>query len=284
MMRLSSYIKKDGTASFGIARPDVLLDVNDAVKARYPTLTAVIGANALAELTAQSETFLSLAPTDVRFLPPIPEPGKIICVGLNYRAHIAETGRDMPTYPSIFTRYPASLVGHGEGLVRPRASDRFDYEGELAFVIGKAGRHIPAAQAMDHIAGFTCLNDGSIRDFQRHTSQFWPGKNFAKSGSVGPWLVTPDEVGDPAGLTLETRLNGEIVQSTSVGDLLFDIPALVNYLSSVIDLLPGDVVATGTPGGVGLFRDPPLWMKRGDVVEVEITNIGTLSNPVVDED
>ena len=185
--------------------------------------------------------------------------------------------------PSIFTRYPSSIVGHEVDLVRPKASDWFDFEGELAVVIGKRGRAIPAANAYDHVAGYSCFNDGSIRDFQRHTTQFWAGKNFDRSGSMGPWLVTADEFGDPAAQSMTTRLNGEVMQSTPISDLAFDIPALIAYISTVTELLPGDIIATGTPSGVGLFREPKLFMKAGDRIEVEISGIGTLANSVVDE-
>lgn len=208
---------------------------------------------------------------------------QIICIGLNYMTHITETGRDKPAKPSIFTRYPSSVVGHDVPMIRPQASDWFDFEGELAVIIGKAGRNISEADAMAYVGGYSCFNDGSIRDYQRHTSQFWAGKNFIDSGSMGPWLVTADEMTDPAAQTMETRLNGEVVQSTPISDLAFNIPELIAYLSIVTELLPGDVIATGTPSGVGLFREPKLFMKDGDRVEVEISGIGTLSNPIRDE-
>jgi len=224
-----------------------------------------------------------LAFTEVSFLPPIPRPDKIICIGLNYMTHIRETGRDAPKYPPVFTRYPSSLVGHAENLVLPEASNWFDYEGELAAVIGTAARNVSVEEAMAYVAGYTCFNDGSVRDYQRHTSQFWAGKNFDRSGSVGPWILTADEIETLGELELKTRLNGQTVQSTSISDLAFDVPALVSYLSTVTTLLPGDVIATGTPSGVGLFREPKLFLTPGDIVEVEISQIGTLSNTVVKE-
>lgn len=279
-MRISSYYRPDGKATFGLEAGDEILDADDSFLATYPSLQAVLASGALGHLKEAASGFKKVDRKDVSFLPPIVRPGKIICIGLNYRAHVAETGREQPKYPSIFTRYPESLVGCDQPLIRPKASDKFDYEGELAVVIGTAGRAISAAQAMNHVAGYCCFNDGSIRDFQRHTSQFWAGKNFNQSGSMGPTLVTPEEIGDLAELTLETRLNGEVMQRTSVGDLLFDVPALIEYLSTVVELSPGDVIATGTPSGVGLFREPPVWMKPGDQVEVKISKVGTLANQI----
>lgn len=282
-MRISSFSLPDGTTSYGLFADQRIRGVGEQFRARYPDLRSVLAAGALDELEIACEKSDALDPASLEILPPIFNPDKIICIGLNYLTHIRETGRDKPEKPSIFTRYPSSLVGHGQPMIRPGVSDWFDFEGELAFVIGRRGRAIPASQAMRHVAGYTCFNDGSIRDFQRHTSQFWAGKNFDRSGSMGPWLVTADEFGPPAAQTLTTRLNGEIMQQTSIGDLAFAIPELVEYLSTVTELLPGDIVATGTPSGVGLFRDPKVFMKSGDRIEVEIEGIGTLANEIVDE-
>lgn len=218
---------------------------------------------------------------EVALLPPIPDPAKIICIGLNYRAHVAEAGRALPDQPSLFVRFTDTLVAHNAPLVRPTVSDNFDFEGELALVIGKGGRHIPEDQALDHIAGYACFNDGSIRDWQKHSVS--AGKNFPSTGGFGPWLVTKDEIPDPAALTLTTRLNGRVVQQASTDMLIFPIPRLISYVSAFTPLNPGDIIATGTPEGVGLTRTPPLWMKAGDVIEVEISGVGTLRNPVVDE-
>jgi 2-keto-4-pentenoate hydratase/2-oxohepta-3-ene-1,7-dioic acid hydratase in catechol pathway len=213
----------------------------------------------------------------------VPRPGKILCIGLNYLPHILETGREKPEKPTIFTRYPSSVVGHGTPIQRPTASTKHDYEGELAVIIGKPGRHIAEADAWDHIAGYSCFNDGSIRDWQNHTTQFWPGKNFEASGAFGPWMVTPDEVGDITAQTLTTRVDGNVEQHTPISDMAIGIPELIAYASTVATLQPGDVIATGTPGGVGAHRDPRLWLAPGMVVEVEISGIGTLSNDVIDE-
>jgi 2-keto-4-pentenoate hydratase/2-oxohepta-3-ene-1,7-dioic acid hydratase in catechol pathway len=280
-MRISSYIMGDGTASYGVVTGGKLHDAGSSLRKKFPDLRAVLAADAVEELGAAAGPVLEFA--NVTLISPVPNPDKIICIGLNFMNHIKETGREKPAKPVIFTRYPPSIIGHDVPLVRPKISDWFDFEGELAFVIGKPGRHISEADAMDHVAGYTCLNEGSIRDFQRHTSQFWPGKSFDNSGSAGPWLVTSDELTDPTAQVLETRLNGNVMQSASISDLAFDIPEIIAYVSTVTRLLPGDIVATGTPGGVGLFRDPKVFMKPGDTVEVEISGIGTLSNGIVDE-
>lgn len=280
-VRLASYLLPDGTPSYGRVDGDRILDAGVALRARFADLRALLSADATGELAHPAGASVSL--DAVTLLPPVPNPEKIICIGLNYMGHIKETGREKPTHPSIFTRYPQSLVGHGQPIVRPKVSEKFDYEGEFTVIIGKAGRGIAPEAALDHVAGYTCLNDGSIRDFQRHTTQFWGGKNFDRSGSMGPWMVTPDDLGDPSLPRLETRLNGAVMQATSVGDLAFSIPELIVYVSTITELYPGDVIATGTPSGVGLFRDPPVFMKPGDRIEVEISGIGTLSNPVIDE-
>lgn len=282
-MRICSYVSADGQNSYGVVEGDKVFDAGSAMRTRYPDLRAVLEADAVAALGNAAAASLPVSLAEVTLLPPIPRPDKIICIGLNYMTHIKETGRERPAKPSIFTRYPSSLVGHEVAMIRPKASDWFDFEGELAVVIGKPGRAIKAADALGHVAGYTCFNDGSIRDFQRHTTQFWAGKNFDRSGSMGPWLVTADELAAPEAQQMTTRLNGEVVQSTPISDLAFDIPTLIEYLSTVTELLPGDVIATGTPSGVGLFREPKLFMKPGDRIEVEITGIGTLGNTIEDE-
>jgi 2-keto-4-pentenoate hydratase/2-oxohepta-3-ene-1,7-dioic acid hydratase in catechol pathway len=221
---------------------------------------------------------------EIRYLPVIPNPAaKFLCIGINYRPHMLEMGRDIPEHPVVFVRFANSIVGHGEPLIRPKASEKFDFEGELAVIIGKRARSVPREAALDYVAGYSCFNDGSVRDFQRHSGQFTPGKNFVASGAFGPWMVTRDEIPDPASLNLETRLNGETVQSESTGELNFGIPELIEYISIWCELEPGDVIATGTPGGVGAGRSPPLWMRRGDLIEVEISRIGCLSNRVAEE-
>ncbi len=280
-MRLVSFKTPDGTASYGIMEGDKIKDCGAALSGKYADLRAVLTAGALAELDAAEGPLLDMGA--VEMLSPVPNPDKILCIGLNYLSHIKETGREKPKYPSIFTRYPSSVLGHGVALIRPKASEKFDYEGELAVIIGKEGRHIAAEDAFDHVAGYACFNDGSIRDYQIHTSQFWPGKSFDDTGSMGPWLVTADEIGDIGAAKLETRVNGMKVQETTIDDLAITIPEIIAYCSTVTKLLPGDVIATGTPGGVGRFREPPLYLAPGMTCEVEITGLGVLSNTVKDE-
>jgi len=279
-VRLVSFITKSGETSYGVVQGDSVLDAGAVLKDRFTDLRAVLAAGAVEELAGKGE---AVALADVTLLPPIGNPDKILCVGLNYLSHIEETGRPRPAQPALFTRYPSSLIGHDQPLIRPKASHDFDYEGELVVIIGKGGRHIAEEDAMAHVAGYTCMNEGSIRDYQIHTSQFWPGKSFEASGSIGPWIVTADEIADITKETLITRIDGEIVQQARFDDLAFSIPEIIAYISTVITLLPGDVIATGTPGGVGKFRKPQLYMVPGMVAEVEISGIGTLVNGVADE-
>lgn len=244
-------------------------------------VTDLFERRAKAERLAALPADLSLE--DVMFLPAVPNPVRILCVGLNYLSHLKETGRETPARPIIFTRFASSQVGHRQPMLRPSVSDNFDYEGELAVVIGKECRHVERTNAMSVLAGYSCYNDGSIRDWQRHTTQFTPGKNFPATGAFGPWIVSVDEIDDITQSTLITRLNGEEVQRAVVADLVFDIPHLISYCSTFTPLSPGDVIVTGTTGGVGMARKPPLWMKPGETVEVEISGVGTLMNPIGQE-
>ena len=207
---------------------------------------------------------------------------KILCVGVNYRPHIEEMGREVPEHPVVSIRFPGSLVADGEPLIRPRVSEQFDFEGELAVVIGRRARHVSRADALAYIGGYCCFMDGSVRDWQRHTGQFTAGKNFERSGAIGP-LVPASDIPDPTTLELTTRGNGEVMQAGRVADLVFGIPELLEYCSTFTELQPGDVIATGTPGGVGAARKPPVWLRDGDLVEVEISSLGVLRNPVRDE-
>ncbi|MFT4068063.1 fumarylacetoacetate hydrolase family protein [Paraburkholderia sp.] len=282
-MKLMSFSKGD-RQSWGVVRDGGVIDVAPIAGEVGHTLKEALERNALARVSSwaagQTPAF-SLDAVD--FLPVVPDPTKILCVGINYLSHVKETGRDVPTWPMIFTRFADSQTGHDEPIIRPAASHKLDFEGELAVVIGTRARHVKAADALDHVAGYACYNDGSVRDWQKHTIQFVPGKNFPCTGGFGPWLVTPDEVGDPSALSLLTRLNGEVVQSATTDDLIFPVPRLIEYCSTFTTLNPSDVIITGTTGGVGAFREPPLWMKPGDVVEVEISKLGTLRNRIVDE-
>lgn len=217
-------------------------------------------------------------------LPPLRHPPKIICLGLNYADHTSESPYEQPSYPTVFARFSSSLVGNGQPIRRPVLSEQLDYEGELVAVIGRGGKHIPKASALDHVAGWSIFNDASVRDFQLNTPQWTVGKNFDGTGAFGPHFVTADEV--PAGgrgLRLQTRLNGRTVQDANTADLIFDVATVIETISAAITLEPGDLIVTGTPAGVGAGRTPPLWMKEGDVVEVEIEGIGILRNPVADE-
>jgi len=279
-LKLASF-KHDGQATYGVVQADRYLQPPADFLHRYPDLAAVLRANAQRELEqAAASSGLSVQAAATQALPVLPTPQKFICVGLNYKTHVAETKRDDSAYPALFVRFADSLAANGDVVRRPSFSERFDWEGELAVVIGKGGREISQAQAYDHVAGYACFNDVTVRDWQRHTHQWTPGKNFPGTGPLGPWLVTADEVPDVNALTLETRLNGEVMQKASLADLIFTIPVLIEYISRFTPLSPGDVIATGTPGGVGDRRTPPVYMTDGDVVEVEITGLGVLRNRI----
>ncbi len=280
-MQLVSF-EHDGQPSYGLADGDRVRGASAAFRKRYGDLRAVITAGANQQL-ADDDGGAVYSASDLRFVPVIPNPDKILCVGVNYRPHIEEMGRQVPDHPVVFVRFPASLVGHNEPILRPRASEQFDFEGELAVIIGKRARHVERENALDYIAGYCCFMDGSIRDWQRHTPQFTPGKNFHHSGAMGPCIATADEIPDPSLLQLTTLVNGEVMQRGRVADLVFDIPALIEYCSTFSELLPGDIIATGTPGGVGAARTPPVWLQAGDTVEVEIPGVGRLRSPVRDE-
>jgi len=274
--------KKDGRESFGIATDQGVIDAGRRLQSAR-TLRDALLADSLPALHRLASEKPDFQLEDVEFLPPVADACKLLCIGINYVPHMKEMGRERPEYPVVFVRFADSIVGHGQPMIRPSESVQFDYEGELAVVIGRRARRVSRAAALDYVAGYACFNDGSVRDYQRHSQQFTPGKNFHASGSFGPWLVTADEVPDPRKLRLATRLNGEVVQDESVGELCFDVAQLIEYCSKWAQLDPGDVIVTGTPGGVGAGRKPPLWMKSGDTVEVEISKLGVLRNPIADE-
>ena len=257
------------------------IQVPHAFQTEYPDLKSVIAANKLDECEAIiHQSGKGATASQAHLLPVIPNPSKIFCIGLNYKTHVAETKRADSEYPAIFTRFADSLTAHNAPLPRPKETQRFDFEGELAVIIGQGGRNITQAKALDHIAGYACFNDGTARDWQRHTHQWIPGKNFPLTGPLGPFMATRKEIPDVNQLTLESRLNGEVMQHASVADLIYTLPVIIEYLSGFTNLSPGDVIATGTPGGVGDRREPPVYMKAGDVIEVEITGLGTLRNVV----
>jgi 2-keto-4-pentenoate hydratase/2-oxohepta-3-ene-1,7-dioic acid hydratase in catechol pathway len=220
---------------------------------------------------------------DVTLLPVIPNPRAIWCIGVNYDDHRKETGRDPSAHPMIFVRVPQCQIAHHAPIIKPKVSEQLDFEGELVVIIGTGGRHIAKEDAFKHIAGYSIYNEGSVRDWQRHTVQFTPGKNFDDTGAFGPWMVTADEFGDPYSHSLTTRLNGEQMQHTSIDLMTFKIEELIAYISTFTTMRPGDIISSGTPGGVGSRRDPQVWMKPGDIVTVEISGIGTLENPIAAE-
>ena len=278
-MKLASF-RAGERASYGVVAGDSIIDLGRRFGPACPTLRSAIAAGLINADAARGTCDLRLA--DVRLQTPITDPEKIVCVGLNYRAHAAEGGFKVPEFPSIFGRFTNTLVATGDPLVCPDHSGDFDFEGELAIVIGRGGRHIKAADALSHVFGYTCFNDGSVRDYQFKHS-LTAGKNHPSTGGLGPWITTADVISDPSKLTLVTRLNGREVQRKGTDDMIFDVPAIIEYISRWTALAPGDVIATGTPEGVGFARKPPLWLKPGDTVEVEISSIGVLVNPVAAE-
>ena len=278
-MKLVTFTQS-GKQSYGFVDNDTITDIGQMLASTHPDLKSLIGDDYAKLISSSADTAPRVALSDVQLLPPITNPDKIICVGLNYESHRKETGRPEVEFPTLFTRFANSQIGDGEAMWRPAESTSFDYEGELAVIIGSGGWKIPEDKALEHVAGYSCYNDGSVRDWQRHTSQFTPGKNFRHTGPFGPWLVTTDEIPDPSTLTLTTRLNGEVMQHATTDLLIFTIPVLINYISRFTRLEPGDVIVSGTPGGVGFKRDPQVFMKPGDVVEVEISKIGILKNPI----
>jgi len=278
-MKLASYIA-DGAPTFGVVTDAGVITVSGP--GRPASLRDALAADGLTEIRravegARPDHKLS----ELRFLPVIPNPEKILCVGINYRSHAAEVGRDLPDKPSLFIRLANTLVGHEGEIIRPSVSTHLDFEGELAVVIGRGGRHIKPEQALDYVAGYTCFVDGSVRDFTKYSLS--AAKNFFATGPLGPWMVTTDEIPDPTRLTLTTRLNGEQMQHSGTDVLIHSIAAIISFCSDFTPLSPGDIIATGTPEGVGHSRKPPVWMKPGDVLEVEISGIGTLRNRIVEE-
>ena len=280
-MKLASYIA-NGKPSFGVVVGDGVVTMNDKLGGRYATLRDAIAGGAIDEMkrlangAAPDQTLAGL-----KFLPTIPNPEKILCVGINYKSHAAEHGTEAPKLPNIFTKFVNTLVAHDGEMLRPKVSTSFDFEGELALVIGKGGRHIKAADALSHVAGYACFCDGSVRDFTKYS--LVASKNFLGTSPLGPWLVTSDEIPDPTRLTLVTRLNGKEMQRSGTDMLIHSIPAIIEFCSVFTPLSPGDIIATGTPDGIGAKQNPPVWMKAGDVLEIEISSIGTLRNTIADE-
>jgi 2-keto-4-pentenoate hydratase/2-oxohepta-3-ene-1,7-dioic acid hydratase in catechol pathway len=282
-MKLVSY-NAGGNDLYGVIAADGIVDLSSRIGTKYPDVKSLIKAGAYDEAAKAAQGQKADHKLDtVVFNPVIPNPDKIICVGLNYKSHREETGRAPTDNPALFIRFADTQTGHNQPLVLPRASSKLDYEGELAVIIGKGGRNVKAADALGIVAGYSIYNDGSVRDWQNHTPQWAPGKNFPKTGGFGPWMVTADELGDPTQLELTTRLNGQVMQHTTTDLMIFDIPTVIEYVTTFTELRAGDVISTGTPGGVGFKRDPQVFMKDGDTCEIEISKIGTLVNKIVAE-
>ena len=280
-MKLATFKTAQGP-SYGIVTGRGIVDLKRYIGNQFPDLKSLIAGNGFAEAAKQLNTAADYKESDITFLPVIPNPDKIICVGLNYQDHVVETGRDNTEQPAIFLRLAESQVGHKQPIVRPKESTHLDFEAEIAVIIGRPGRRISQKDSWSHIAGYSCYNDGSVRDWQRHTIQWTAGKNFALTGGFGPWMVTADEIPPNTKMTLSCRLNGERMQHATTEQMIFKIPKIIEYVSSWTTLLPGDVLVTGTPGGVGARRNPPVWMKPGDKVEIEIDKVGILENTIAD--
>lgn len=282
-MRYLSFIR-EGRASYGIHHEAGIHDLGARLGTVLPDLRIYLEAQALGGTPELPEQLMAdCMPDDVVFTPPIPNPRKIFCIGLNYEDHRNETGRPKTAHPTVFARFADTLIGHNTPIRLPAVSSQADFEGELAVVIGREGWRVPRERALDIVAGYACFNDVSVRDWQRHTSQYTPGKNFPATAPCGPALATPDEVGELGALSIETRLNGEVMQKASLGDMIFPVPELIAYISTFAPLAPGDIIATGTPGGVGFKRDPQVFLRAGDVFEVEIEKVGLLRNLVEGE-
>jgi 2-keto-4-pentenoate hydratase/2-oxohepta-3-ene-1,7-dioic acid hydratase in catechol pathway len=280
-MKLASYLL-GGKPCFGAVVGEGVVTLNDRLGGRFVTLRDALAADALSEMRkavdgAKPDHKLA----GLQFLPAIPNPEKILCVGINYKSHAAEHGQEAPKLPNIFTRFVNTLVAHEGEMIRPRVSTSFDFEGELAVIIGRGGRHISPDNALAHVAGYTCFCDASVRDFTKYS--LVASKNFLGTGPLGPWITTADEIPDPTRLTLTTRLNGMQMQHSGTDMLIHSIPAIIAFCSVFTPLAPGDVIATGTPDGIGAKRSPPVWMKAGDMLEVEISGIGTLRTRIADE-
>jgi 2-keto-4-pentenoate hydratase/2-oxohepta-3-ene-1,7-dioic acid hydratase in catechol pathway len=280
-MKLASFIA-EGAEAYGVVTGDGVIKMNDRFGGHAVSLREALAGDLLPQIKeAAAHGRADHKFSEIKFLPVIPAPEKILCVGINYKSHAAEHGTEAPKLPNIFTRFVNTLVAHESEMIRPKVSTNFDFEGELALVIGKGGRHIKAADALRHVAGYTCFCDGSVRDFTKYS--LVASKNFLGTGPLGPWMVTADEIPDPTKLTLVTRLNGKEMQRSGTDMLIHSIPAIIEFCSVFTPLSPGDIIATGTPEGIGAKQNPPVWMKAGDVLEIEISGIGTLRNRIVDE-
>jgi 2-keto-4-pentenoate hydratase/2-oxohepta-3-ene-1,7-dioic acid hydratase in catechol pathway len=278
-MNLASF-NVSGRPTWGIVDGREAADLGAILGRQFADVKALVGAGGYESALQATATAPRIAVDAIEWLPVIPNPGKIFCVGHNYETHREETGRAKVLHPSIFLRFAGTLIGHRTPILLPRVSEQLDYEGELAVVIGRPGRYITEAKALEHVAGYTCANDASVRDWQWHTQQFTPGKNFPGTAALGPWLVRPEKLAELNSVTITTLLNGMQMQHAALIDMIFPIPRIIAYLSNFTALSPGDVILTGTPGGVGAKRRPPVWMKAGDTVEVQISGVAALVNTV----
>ena len=281
-MKFISYLHNDED-KFGILDNDLITDLTGKISGATSLKDLILKKGISEAKKYASANPGNLSVNDIKYLPLIPNPGKIICVGLNYSEHVKETNRTVEENPVIFHRFPESQTAHLQPIQRPIASDNLDFEGEMAVIMGEGGKHIKPEDALKHIVGYSCYNESTIRDWQRHTRQFGMGKNFEKTGSFGPHMVLAENISDYTKLSIQTRLNGKVMQDAKLSQLIFDIPTLISYISKAIPWRAGDVLVTGTPGGVGFKRKPPIFMKEGDQVEVEISEIGILSNIIKDE-
>lgn len=279
-MKLLSFIRADGSKSYGIYKDNGIVDLGLRLGDKYKDIKALLAADALSLVSQYSGEQIDYSADTVRFLPIIESPDKILCVGMNYMAKRQEFD-ETNNAPTLFVRFPESQTGHACGVVKPQVSNEFDYEGELAVIIGKSGKHIRREEALHYVAGYSCYMDGSVRDWQH--SWFTAGKNWQETGAFGPWMVTTDEIANPHELDIRTYLNGQMVQNDNTGNMVHSIPELIEYISTFATLSAGDVIITGSPGGVGKKRTPPLFMKEGDVIEVEIQKIGKLRNQIVSD-
>ncbi len=279
-MKLLSFIRADGSKSYGIYKDNGIVDLGLRLGDKYKDIKALLAADALSLVSQYAREQIDYSADTVRFLPIIESPDKILCVGMNYMAKRQEFD-ETNNAPTLFVRFPESQTGHACGVVKPQVSNEFDYEGELAVIIGKSGKHIRREEALHYVAGYSCYMDGSVRDWQH--SWFTAGKNWQETGAFGPWMVTTDEIANPHELDIRTYLNGQMVQNDNTGNMVHSIPELIEYISTFATLSAGDVIITGSPGGVGKKRTPPLFMKEGDVIEVEIQKIGKLRNQIVSD-
>ena len=279
-MKLLSFIRADGSKSYGIYKDNGIVDLGLRLGDKYKDIKALLAADALSLVSQYAREQIDYSADTVRFLPIIESPDKILCVGMNYMAKRQEFD-ETNNAPTLFVRFPESQTGHACGVVKPQVSNEFDYEGELTVIIGKSGKHIRREEALHYVAGYSCYMDGSVRDWQH--SWFTAGKNWQETGAFGPWMVTTDEIANPHELDIRTYLNGQMVQNDNTGNMVHSIPELIEYISTFATLSAGDVIITGSPGGVGKKRTPPLFMKEGDVIEVEIQKIGKLRNQIVSD-